>query len=172
MDREGPQQAWPLLHQSRAQDGCLWCLHQRPSGTRHDLDPAEAVRRKDELASQDSANPCLELDRMPYLDTYLETHVLTPTDLSNSERRVPDFYGRYCRRAHFPPDSCHRKSWVHACDEGLMDYISNRVGLCTGFPAQRGLGAILQRCGLHHWNIHQCAHQEEETTSSSKKVPG
>lgn len=64
MDRKGSQQARPLLHQSRAQDGRLRCLHQRTSGARHDLDPPEAVRRQDELAGQDSADPRLQLDRM------------------------------------------------------------------------------------------------------------
>lgn len=41
MDRQRPQQVWPLLHQPRAQDGHLRSAYQRASGPCYDFPPAK-----------------------------------------------------------------------------------------------------------------------------------
>lgn len=46
MDREGCQQTWPLHQLSRAQDGCIRCLHQRTSGALPDPHPTKGVLGK------------------------------------------------------------------------------------------------------------------------------
>lgn len=60
VDRERPQQAWPLLHESRAEDGCLRRLRQCTFGTRDDLALAEVVRWQDEPESEDHADTGLQ----------------------------------------------------------------------------------------------------------------
>jgi hypothetical protein len=56
MDRQGPQQAWPLLHQSCAEDGSLRSFRQRSIGSLDDLYPSEALRGKDKLEGKDHAD--------------------------------------------------------------------------------------------------------------------
>jgi hypothetical protein len=89
MDRKGPQQVWPLLHQSRAEDGRLRRIHQRASGPCYDLPPPEGIQRQDELEVEDPPDHRVQPCRKKTAIRSQSAHKLTqPTQISPIQNMV------------------------------------------------------------------------------------
>lgn len=140
MDRKGSQQAWPLLHQSRAEDGCLWRVHQRAARPCHDLDLAEDVRGQDESEVQDLADHCFESCCTCY--NAFTTFILGTRLIrclpgrTHPKRHLPNQHGchRWC--PHLPPNSRHRSRGLHARHESQLDIVAPCARFRAGLPAE------------------------------------
>ena len=83
-------------------------------------------------------------------------------DCTNPEFGLSDFNGDYCRSSHIPPSSCYHSRRLLAGDEGELDYVPARIGICAEVPPGANLGTVLQHRRIRHWYIYQCSYQEEE----------
>lgn len=94
-----------------------------------------------------------------------EACAYTSLGRSNPKHGLPGQHGSDCRRSDVPSDPCHYPSWLHARHESFMDHISHCTCICTEIPTGIYVGAFLQLHRLPDRNLHQYAHEEEETGS-------
>lgn len=75
-------------------------------------------------------------------------------DCSNPKHCVPRLDGSHRRCTHNPPGPRDLEGRIHARNEGQLDLLAIVSGICAAVLARAHLGAVLQHCGILHWDLH------------------
>ncbi|KND90732.1 hypothetical protein TOPH_04492, partial [Tolypocladium ophioglossoides CBS 100239] len=150
---QGPQQARPLLHLTRPQDGRVRCPRQRAAGALPHLAPAKGLPRPHQPQGQDHAD-CRQ----------------QPGDCADPKQRLPGRHGPHRRRANVPPGPRHRQGRLLEGHAYLVGHLAHLPRLRPEVPPRPAVGAVLQPRLLRHRYLHQHRDQEEAPRSAAPEA--